>query len=66
MLSENVPAIVLKPGEKATGNELLAFAREKLPGYKRPKVVYLVKELPRNPSGKVLKYKLREGHDEQL
>ncbi len=59
-------AVVLKPGEKATGDEFLAFAREKLPGYKRPKVVSLVKELPRNPSGKVLKYKLREGRDEQL
>ena len=59
-------AVVLKPGESATEDELLAFAREKLPGYKRPKVVSLVKELPRNPSGKVLKYKLREGRDEQL
>jgi acyl-CoA synthetase (AMP-forming)/AMP-acid ligase II len=53
-------SVVLKPGQKATEEELLLFAREKLPGYKRPKVVTLVAELPRNPSGKVLKYKLRE------
>jgi len=57
-------AVVLKPGENATEGEILSFAREKLPGYKRPKVVSLVKELPRNPSGKVLKYKLRAGLDE--
>jgi acyl-CoA synthetase (AMP-forming)/AMP-acid ligase II len=56
---------VLKPGETTTEGELLAFAREKLPGYKRPKVVSFVKGLPRNPSGKVLKYKLREGSDER-
>jgi acyl-CoA synthetase (AMP-forming)/AMP-acid ligase II len=53
-------AVVLKPGEAATEEEILAFARERLPGYKRPKVVYFLDELPRNPSGKVLKYKLRE------
>jgi len=57
-------AVVLNPGEQATEDELLAYAKEKLPGYKRPKVVCFLDELPRNPSGKVLKYKLREGHEE--
>ena len=52
--------MVLKPGEAATEEEILGFAREQLPGYKRPKVVCFVEALPRNPSGKVLKYKLRE------
>jgi acyl-CoA synthetase (AMP-forming)/AMP-acid ligase II len=54
-------AVVLKPGEVATEDEILVFAREQLPGYKRPKVVRLLEALPRNPSGKVLKYKLRNG-----
>ncbi len=53
-------AVVLKPGEEATEAEFLAYAREVLPGYKRPKVVCFLEALPRNPSGKVLKYKLRE------
>jgi acyl-CoA synthetase (AMP-forming)/AMP-acid ligase II len=54
-------AVVLKPGEESTEEEMIAYAKDKLPGYKRPKVVTFVEELPRNPSGKVLKYKLREG-----
>ncbi len=53
-------AVVLKPGEQATEDELLAYAKEKLPGYKRPKVIYFLDALPRNPSGKVLKYKMKE------
>jgi acyl-CoA synthetase (AMP-forming)/AMP-acid ligase II len=54
-------SVVLKPGAEATEAELLAFSKKKLPGYKRPKVFWFLDELPRNPSGKVLKYKLREG-----
>lgn len=53
-------AVVLKPGAKATEEELVAYAKEALPGYKRPKVFRFLDALPRNPSGKVLKYKLRE------
>ena len=53
-------AVVLKPGEQATDDELLDYAKEKLPGYKRPKVIYFLDALPRNPSGKVLKYKMKE------
>ncbi|MBC7231249.1 MAG: AMP-binding protein [Actinobacteria bacterium] len=53
-------AVVLKPGEEATEEEILAFCREALPGFKRPKVVYFVPVLPRNPSGKVLKHVLKE------
>lgn len=53
-------AVVLKPGQAATEDELFAFAKQKLPGYKRPKVIYFLPALPRNPSGKVLKYKMKE------
>ncbi len=53
-------AVVLKPGQTATEQELFAYAKEKLPGYKRPKVIYFLPALPRNPSGKVLKYKMKE------
>lgn len=53
-------AVVLKPGQLAEVDELLAFAKENLPGFKRPKVVFFLPALPRNPSGKVLKYKLKD------
>jgi fatty-acyl-CoA synthase len=40
--------------------ELSAFARDKLAGYKIPLRLEFVDALPRNPAGKVLKYQLLE------
>jgi acyl-CoA synthetase (AMP-forming)/AMP-acid ligase II len=36
----------------------MAFCRERLADYKVPRVVTFVDELPRNPTGKVLKQQL--------
>jgi long-chain acyl-CoA synthetase len=52
--------IVLRPGARPAPEELIAFARERLAGYKLPRSVDFVGELPRTPSGKVLKRELRE------
>lgn len=58
---ESVKAIVqLRPGSSATEDELIAFAGERLAGYKKPKTVDFVDELPRDAAGKLLKRKLRE------
>jgi len=58
---ETVKALVVRtPGTNATGEELIAFARERLAGYKLPRSVDFVDELPRTPSGKVLKRELRD------
>lgn len=43
-----------------TADELLAFGRERLPGFKAPKHVHVVEELPKNASGKLLKRVLRD------
>ena len=40
-------------------DELLAFAAERLAGFKQPRVVHYVEALPRNALGKVLKHELR-------
>jgi feruloyl-CoA synthase len=40
--------------------ELRNFCREKLAGYKIPRRIFIEEQLPRNASGKVLKYQLRE------
>ena len=40
--------------------EIIAYARERIAGYKLPKSVDFVDALPRNPSGKVLRRELRE------
>ncbi len=52
--------IVAKKGENITDLELLSFCKEKLAKYKVPQEIEFLNELPRNPSGKVLKRALRE------
>ena len=51
--------IVLKPGETATGEEIIAFCREKLAAYKVPKLVEFRTSLPKSAIGKVLRKILR-------
>ena len=58
---EAVTAVVaLNPGAALTLEELSAFARDKLAGYKIPLRLEFLDALPRNPAGKVLKYQLLE------
>ena len=58
---EAVKAIIVrKEGATVDAEELIAFCRERLAGYKQPRSVDFIDELPRNPSGKVLKKDLRE------
>jgi long-chain acyl-CoA synthetase len=52
--------VVLRNGRAGTADELIAFARERLAGYKLPRSIDFVDTLPRTPSGKVLKRELRE------
>jgi acyl-CoA synthetase (AMP-forming)/AMP-acid ligase II len=47
---------------EVTETELIAFARERLAAYKCPKTVDITDELPRNPTGKILKKELRKPH----
>ncbi len=58
---EAVHAIVVKaPDSDPTPEALIAFARERLAGFKCPKSISFAEALPRNPSGKILKRELRE------
>jgi long-chain acyl-CoA synthetase len=52
--------IVLKPGKKATGEEMIEFCRENLARFKVPTVIEFRDELPKSHVGKVLKKVLRE------
>jgi len=57
---EAVRALVVRSPAPAVGeDELIAFARERLAGYKLPRSVDFVDELPRSAAGKVLKRELR-------
>ena len=52
-------AVVLRPGMHATEAALIEHCRVHLASYKKPKRVMFVGELPKNPSGTVLKRDLR-------
>ncbi|MCL4557174.1 MAG: long-chain fatty acid--CoA ligase [Deltaproteobacteria bacterium] len=51
--------IVLKPGEKATEDEIKAYTKSRLAEFKVPKYVEFIDDLPKNIIGKVLKKELR-------
>ena len=58
---ESVKAVVeLSDGQQATPEELVAWCRDKLAHYKCPRSVDIMVELPRNPTGKLLKKDLRK------
>ena len=60
-LGEEVAAFVtLRPGAPAPPDELIAFCRARLAGYKYPRRITIVDELPKSATGKILKGKLRE------
>jgi len=52
--------VVLKKGETATPEEIIDFCREKMAGFKRPRSVVFVSELPKTSTGKILRRALRE------
>ncbi len=58
---ENVTAvIVLRDGMTATEAEIIATARDRLAGFKKPKRVIFLDELPKTVSGKIIKRELRD------
>ena len=52
--------VVPKEGVQVTEQEIIDYCRDHMASFKKPKTVDFVKELPRNPYGKVLKTVLRE------
>jgi len=56
---EMVVAVVCRRSE-VEGEELIAYCREQIASYKKPKRVVFIDALPRNASGKVLKRELRD------
>ncbi len=52
--------IVLRAGQRLTEEEVIDYCRKELADFKRPRKVTFVAELPRNPTGKILKRELRD------
>jgi long-chain acyl-CoA synthetase len=58
---ESVKAVVqLREGASVSGDELISFCAARLAGYKKPRTVDFVEELPRDAAGKLLKRRIRE------
>jgi acyl-CoA synthetase (AMP-forming)/AMP-acid ligase II len=52
--------VVVRPGKTLTKNEITAYARAHLAGYKVPRSISYMDEIPRTGSGKILKRDLRK------
>jgi acyl-CoA synthetase (AMP-forming)/AMP-acid ligase II len=52
--------VVARPGQSVDADEVIAFARERIANFKVPRSIEVVDALPRNASGKVLKFQLRQ------
>lgn len=58
-----VAAVVLRRGMEATEQELVAWCRTRLAGYKVPRAIRFVEELPRTASGKLQRWLVRQEWD---
>jgi long-chain acyl-CoA synthetase len=52
---EVVAAVALKPGRQASDEDIVAYAKSHVAAYKYPRRVWIVDDLPKGPSGKILK-----------
>ncbi len=52
--------VVLQPGRSLTAEQVIDYCRGRMASYKKPKHVAFVDSLPRNATGKILKYVLRD------
>jgi benzoate-CoA ligase family protein len=59
-LEEVVACVVAMPGQAVDGDELIAFCREGLAAFKRPREVLVVEGLPKTATGKIQRVVVRE------
>ncbi len=52
-------AVVLKEGEQVRTEDLREYMRKKVAAYKYPRVIWLMDELPKGPTGKILKREIK-------
>jgi long-chain acyl-CoA synthetase len=59
-LGEEVAAmVVLKDGAEASEDEIRAYAKERVAAYKYPRRIWFSDELPKGPTGKILKREIK-------
>jgi long-chain acyl-CoA synthetase len=52
-------AVVLRPGAEATADDVRSFVKERVAAYKYPRHIWFVDELPKGPTGKILKREIK-------
>lgn len=57
---EELHAFIVKGEGELREADVLAYCRDHLTGYKVPRKVHFIEELPKNPIGKILRRKLQE------
>ena len=63
---EILAAVILKPGETMTAEELQDYVRKNMAKHKVPRYIDFVEAFPQNAAGKILKYKMREDAAKRL
>ncbi|MFL5861031.1 MAG: acyl-CoA synthetase [Solirubrobacteraceae bacterium] len=56
--------VVVRAGKQLTEDDVKTYVKENLARYKSPREVMFLEELPRNPTGKILKRELEEQHED--
>jgi acyl-coenzyme A synthetase/AMP-(fatty) acid ligase len=59
-LDKPVACVVLVPGAASSSDDLVAFCREGLAAFKRPRHILVFDELPTTATGKMQRYRVRE------
>jgi long-chain acyl-CoA synthetase len=52
-------AVALREGATATTDDIIEYTKERIAAYKYPRTVWVVPELPKGPSGKILRREVR-------
>ena len=66
-LGEEVAAVVsLKEGAEVDTDELKEYAKQRVAAYKYPRKIWFVDELPKGPTGKILKREINVPSDDQV
>lgn len=59
---ESVCAVVVPGSDSVAADDIIVHCRKHLAGFKCPRHVVFAEELPRTPSGKMMKYRLRDDY----
>jgi long-chain acyl-CoA synthetase len=66
-LGEEVKAVVsLKRGQSVTDQELIGYVKARVAAYKYPRMIEIIDDLPKGPTGKILKAELKQTSGSRL